>query len=391
MSKYKIYKYVLILGLICITIYLITDYIGPKEIKLKSGNAFGYNSLQAPDLLIQEIDQSGNVWASRGMIIYKKKENESVFKQVGHVPTGLSIFWLRNFSFVRWVTQRNECVEITITEKNTIIAMSAGRIWRKSNEDIAFKPVYQLRHYGLGDQGIFNNGLLSTNDGKIYYGEYFRNEIKKDVHLYVSEDDGKSWEVRIRFPENKIRHIHSVQQDPFTNDLWMTTGDELGNYIYRSKDGFNSLQLIGFGETFFTTHLVFTPTSVFWGGDSENPKFNGLYVWDKAQQTTKSLGKMPHIFWYGTRLENGKIIFTSEREGFNFEKDLQTRIAIGDENNNWKLLKAGTWTKLKSPLFQRAKLRMPRNAGTVKTVWMTILKQKEIPDATLIGIDASLF
>jgi hypothetical protein len=310
---------------------------------------------------------------------------------MGHVPTGFSLYWFRNFSFIRWVTQRNECIEVTITTKNTIIAMSAGRIWIRAQGDHTFKHVHTLRQYGLGNQGIFNNGLMSSSDGSIYYGEYFKNDLKKDVNLYQSEDDGKSWKVRIRFPENKIRHIHSVQQDPFSGKLWLSTGDENGNYIFWSDKGFNQLHSIGFGEMFFTTHLVFTPTSVIWGSDSENKLFTELYEWNKQTERIQTIQKMPHIFFYGAGLTNGKVVFTSEREGFNLEKDLNTRIVTLSKTGKLNVRKAGTWTKIRYPLNQRAKLRMPRTSHAGNTIWMSVLKQKELPEATLIGIDANAF
>jgi hypothetical protein len=101
----------LLLAFIFITgclVYFIIDFKGPSVIRLKPKNVFGFSCLRARDLVVQEYDKHGNLWATRGMIAYKLVEDEDVFKKVTHIPTGFSIFWLRNFTLVRRLTIRPE-------------------------------------------------------------------------------------------------------------------------------------------------------------------------------------------------------------------------------------------------------------------------------------------
>jgi hypothetical protein len=119
-----------------ITAYLIIDYKGPKSIVLRNDTTFGLECFRARDLVVQEYDSSGNLWATRGMIIYCLEKDGSRFDRIAHIPTGCTIYWLRNFSIIRKLTIRPECVELAVTGKGDFYALSAGRLWlMKSKEN----------------------------------------------------------------------------------------------------------------------------------------------------------------------------------------------------------------------------------------------------------------
>jgi hypothetical protein len=86
---------ILLIGII----YLITDFRGSKEIFVYPCKVNGFSCLRARDLIVQDYDNDGNLWATRGMVIYKLRKGEDKFIKISHVPTGISVFWLRNFKF----------------------------------------------------------------------------------------------------------------------------------------------------------------------------------------------------------------------------------------------------------------------------------------------------
>jgi len=108
-------------------VYLFIDYRGPEKIPLNNDIAFGFPCLRAKDLVVQEYDKDGNLWATRGMKIYQLKKNDNKFIRIAHVPTGFSIYWLRNFSIIRKLTIRPECVEMVPTNTGDLCAISAGK------------------------------------------------------------------------------------------------------------------------------------------------------------------------------------------------------------------------------------------------------------------------
>jgi len=383
----SIVKWFIIIMLVGLFVYLSYDYYGPEVIELKKGTAFGVGCKKANDITIQSVNADGTAWASRGMLIYSKKKNENCFRRIAHVPTGFSFYWFRNFSFIRWLTQRPECIEFVVAKNGNISALSAGYMWYYKSETKSFSPSLQLSHYSMGNQGIFSNGLLQTESGTLFFGEYFKNENDTSVSIYISHNHGKTWEIKNQFPAHQIRHIHSIQEDPYSKKLWLTTGDEGSNYIYWSNDEFSTLNPIGFGESYFTTQLLFTKESIYWGSDTDSKTHSGIYRWSRKSASLDKVISFPSIFFFSNQLKNGTLVFSTSQENLDFEKDRLLRLFIKSPQGKWTSLTTGEWKKNSIPgLFQRGKTRFPRENYQSDVLYASFFKQKEFDDNELIII-----
>ena len=60
---------------------------------------------------------------------------------------------------------------------------------------------------------------------KSYGGDYWANPNKIEANIN-SINLLKLYEVLFQFNNNSVRHIHTVQPDPYTGLLWVSTGDE---------------------------------------------------------------------------------------------------------------------------------------------------------------------
>jgi len=67
--------------------------------------------------------------------------------------------------------------------------------------------------------------FASTPNDHIFWGEYFDNPHRDEVHIYASTDRGARWEVAHTFPKGTIRHVHNIVYDKWENSLWVLTGD----------------------------------------------------------------------------------------------------------------------------------------------------------------------
>lgn len=67
--------------------------------------------------------------------------------------------------------------------------------------------------------------ITSVPDGTVYWGEYFDNPHRDEVHIYGSGDSGTTWSVAHTFPKGAIRHVHNIVHDPWGCCLWILTGD----------------------------------------------------------------------------------------------------------------------------------------------------------------------
>jgi hypothetical protein len=384
-------RYLLLSLLVIITstgVYLFVDYRGPQKITLKNDIAFGFSCLRARDLVVQEYDKDGNLWATRGMKIYHLKKGDDKFTRVAHVPTGFSIFWLRNFSIVRKLTIRPECVEMVSTSSGDLCALSAGKIWLLRRGEKEFKETFSLPHYGFGDPGIRNDGILNINDSIIYFGEYFQNPERDQIKIFTSKNGIQSWDVKYSFQPGQIRHIHAIQKDPYTERLWICTGDsDEESMVAWSDDEFNTIQKIGQGNQIWRVcQLVFTEDAVFWGTDTGSEDYGGIYRWDKKSAELEKLYGIDGAVFFGTRLKNGTIVMSTNREGMENEKDDRTRLYIISKENEIASLECGTWNHKKPGFWYKyAMLRFQRDQGGASLA-ITCLNQKEFPDSELIII-----
>lgn len=377
------------LTLAIVVLYLFIDYRGPSEISLKSDKIFGLSCLKAHDLVVQEYDKNGNLWASRGMIIYKLKSGENKFVRIAHTPTGLSIFWLRNFSILRRITIRPECIEMVTTDKGDICVLSAGRMWLLPSGGEEFKETFELSHFGPSDQGIRNNGILSTNDSTVFFGEYFQNTDREKVRIFKSKNNMSSWQETYEFTPKFTRHIHAIQKDPYTEKLWVLTGD-LNNEcnIAWSNDEFNTMHTIGSGsQVWRACQLVFTEDAILWGTDTSDGKVMGIYKWNKKTEELEKLDKLDGTAMFANRLKNGTIVLGINSDGNKMEIDDRTRLIIITDDNKTKSIVFGTrnhyylewWNK------KYAMLRFQRDQGG-SSLAITCLNQKEFPDGELLII-----
>ena len=113
--------------------------------------------------------------------------------------------------------------------------------------------------------------LTVTPEGAIYWGEYFNNPDRDEVHVYGSLDGGRSWEVVYTFPEGSIRHVHSITYDPFGDHLWMCTGDhDAESRIMRVSNDWRTVETVSEGsQRTRAVRPIPTPHGLYFATDSE--------------------------------------------------------------------------------------------------------------------------
>jgi hypothetical protein len=103
---------------------------------------------------------------------------------------------------------------------------SGGLIGAVPGAIVTLRPKGTLFHQShLITRGTRPLHIAAAPDGTIYWGEYFDNAARDEVHIYASTDDGLTWSVGHTFPKGAIRHVHNIVYDPWENCLWILTGD----------------------------------------------------------------------------------------------------------------------------------------------------------------------
>jgi hypothetical protein len=172
-------------------------------------------------------------------------------------------------------------------------------------------------HPSSGIRGVLPNGLC-YHEGTIYIGEYIFDK-SRDPRVFSSYDFGESWQTEIILED--VRHVHAVQPDPFTDDIWITTGDrDSESKIGRLVDG--SLEVLGTGSQMWrAVELVFTPEYLIWGTDCPYQDNHILRIHrDNLEKSPEPevVHTVEEPFYYSTSVEIGDrtIILFSTGGGF---------------------------------------------------------------------------
>jgi hypothetical protein len=84
---------------------------------------------------------------------------------------------------------------------------------------------FQFRQTHMIARGTRPLHITATPGGGVFWGEYFDNAQRDEVHIYGSQDAGATWGIAYTFPKGTIRHVHNIVHDPWGNCLWILTGD----------------------------------------------------------------------------------------------------------------------------------------------------------------------
>lgn len=120
----------------------------------------------------------------------------------------------------------------------------------------------------LGYSTFLTHGICEDDDGNIYIGEYNTEDGTTDIRLWKSTDDGANFTAVYTFTESTVRHIHFVQLDPYTNNLWMGCGDsDVQSMIGYSSDAVNWTWIDQGSQRARACGALFTKYHVHWGMD----------------------------------------------------------------------------------------------------------------------------
>ena len=163
------------------------------------------------------------------------------------------------------------------------------RIRRSTDDGRTWAVVHERRSTGLeplSTQSI----VVQPGTGHIYYGEYTNagtTDDFSDIALWRSTDHGETWHIFHSWPRHKIApgplsiaHIHSVQVDPLTSDVWVMCGDGSPSTGLWKVEGetcvpmlINSMLPSEQLDAPRAIGLMFFPDYIAWGSDSTNQPY----------------------------------------------------------------------------------------------------------------------
>lgn len=282
-------------------------------------------------MVVQYVN-GNEIWASFNYSLYRRLDEATIFEKVLDIPVP---FFVRMAGRIRPFSRafRLGIRGIRILKSGTILLIAYGKIFRWENSLLV--PVYSFDR----EFGPLREGWCEDNKGQCYLGEYFLNNSRKfPVKLLKSVDDGKSWHILLLFKD--IRHIHCVQHDPFSESIWIGTGDrDEESSIYFSTDSGITWNLIGKNDQMYrTVSFLFTKDHVYWGSDSPTRQ-NFIYRYNRNNQGISKVVPVDGPVHYSTMLANDIKIFATTAEGNtegpSAEWDNKAHIWVSQKGDNW--------------------------------------------------------
>lgn len=216
----------------------------------------------------------------------------------------------------------------TLANGDMIAIGKKGLFLRDSSSD--FHKVFAM------PRGSKPLNLCITSNGHIFFGEYFQNVEKVAVNVYGSMDGGRTWEVVYTFPAGNINHVHGLFLDPYTDRIWVLTGDRENECIIGwTDDEFKTLhEVLRGGQEYRSCHLFFYKDCIVYATDSQ-------YIENeirKIDRKTLEITKLAKI--QGSAIKGGQcgdvafISTTVEPSEVNLEK--ASHVWVSKDGENWQ-------------------------------------------------------
>jgi hypothetical protein len=214
--------------------------------------------------------------------------------------------------------------------------------------------------------------ITAVPGGAVYWGEYFDNASRDEVHIYASGDGGATWSVAYTFPKVAIRHIHNLVHDPWENCLWVLTGDYGDECrILRASCDFKDVEVVLQGnQQARAVALVPAEDGLYFSSDTPL-EANFVYRLDRAGALTR-LASLSSSSIYGCRVQN-RVFFSTMVEPSEVNRDRRVRIYGGGSAEDWRPLLA--WKKDLWPMrsFQYGNAFLPDGDNTTKFLAVTTI------------------
>ena len=180
--------------------------------------------------------------------------------------------------------------------------------------------------------------ITAVPEGSVFWGEYFDNASRDEVHIYGSRDGGSTWDVAYTFPKGAIRHVHNVLYDRWQHCLWILTGDYGDECrVLRTSCDFKSVELVMQGrQQARAVAAIPTPDALYFATDTPLES-NFIYRLDRGGNLTQ-VAPISSSSIYGCQAD-GRLFFSTMVEPSEINRDPRVRIYGGDaEANDWKSL-----------------------------------------------------
>jgi hypothetical protein len=219
--------------------------------------------------------------------------------------------------------------------------------------------------------------ITAVPGGNIFWGEYFDNAARDEVHIYTSADEGATWYVVYTFPRGAIRHVHNIVNDPWGNCLWLLTGDYGDECrIVRASYDFRQVDVVLQGhQQARAVALVPTESGLYFSSDTpleENEIYHLARQEMDGQRKLSQLAPLTSSSIYGCRVGRD-IFFSTMVEPSAKNADRFVRIFGGRDGQDWRPLLAWRKDRWSMRFFQYGNAVLPDGENSTPYLAVTTI------------------
>jgi hypothetical protein len=252
-----------------------------------------------------------------------------------------------------------------LPSRGMVAAVPGAIITLRPNES-RFQVTYRIT------RGTRPLHITAIPGGNVFWGEYFDNPSRDEVHIYASTDGGVKWDVAYTFPRGAIRHVHNIVHDPWGDCLWVLTGDYGDECrIVRASYDFHQVDVVLQGnQQARAVALVPTESGLYFSSDTPLEE-NSIYHLDRPGKLSQ-LAPLSSSSIYGCRVGRD-VFFSTMVEPSAKNTDRCVRIYNGRNGRDWRPVLA--WQKDRWPMrfFQYGNAFLPDGENSTSYLAVTTI------------------
>ena len=316
------------------------------------------------------------LYASRGYSLFRARMKTNLDAIEWEFVARYTPAWWRNLSAKARLTFRlfrDGFHALATLGSGHIVAAAPGAILTLAPGESEFR----LSHRVL--RGTRPLHIAATPDDHVFWGEYFDNPVRDEVHIYASTNLGASWDVAYTLPRGAVRHVHNIVYDEWAHCLWVLTGDNGSECrILRASCDFKNVDVVLSGhQQARAVALVPAPDAVYFSSDTPL-EANHVYRLDRGGTLTE-LASLSSSSIYGCRAGSG-IFFSAMVEPSRINPDRRVRLYGSSDGLGWQPLLQ--WEKDLWPmsLFQYGNASLPdgRNSTDLLAVTTVAVRRDDL-------------
>lgn len=249
---------------------------------------------------------------------------------------------------------RAEITSLYTLNNGCDLVIAKKAIFKRERDSTIFTKCFNI------PRGSRPLNLCITPDDSIYFGEYFSNPNKDQVHIYHSKDGGNNWEVIYTFNSGEINHIHGLFYDPYLEHIWVVTGDRDNECIIGyTADRFNSFNTVfRGGQEVRACQLLFYEDFITYATDSQ-------YIQNSIKHINRDNFEITDLYSInGSGIYGGKsnnfAFFSSTIEPSKINTANESTVYLTIDGLKWKAINSFNKDIYHKSLFQFGSIQFPQ-------------------------------